>query len=107
MRDTETDDGIVVSRRLVTRIPDVLSFEEAAAIPEAFITAHDALLQCGLVAGEEAGGEFDFGRDHSTDGSVSTVRVISGATRRVFLTRHFSAVRRAPTSRVSCPSGQT
>lgn len=43
---------VVVSRRLVTRIPDVLSFEEAAAIPEAFITAHDALLQCGLVAGE-------------------------------------------------------
>lgn len=50
----------------------------------------------GLVAGEEAGGKFDFGKIHTTDVSVSTVSVISGVTRRVFLTRHFSAVRRAP-----------
>jgi NADPH:quinone reductase len=34
-------------------IPDALSFDEAAAVPEAFITAHDALFtQMRLVAGE-------------------------------------------------------
>jgi NADPH2:quinone reductase len=43
---------VVVHERLASRIPDSLSFEDAAAIPEAFITAHDALLQCSLVAGE-------------------------------------------------------
>jgi NADPH:quinone reductase len=43
---------ILVHERLASRIPDALSFEDAAAIPEAFITAHDALLQCSFVAGE-------------------------------------------------------
>ncbi|MFN2427848.1 MAG: NAD(P)H-quinone oxidoreductase, partial [Candidatus Binatia bacterium] len=43
---------IVVHERLASRVPDKLSFEEAAAVPEAFITAHDALLQCSLVCGE-------------------------------------------------------
>jgi NADPH2:quinone reductase len=43
---------VVVHERLASRIPDALSFEDAAAIPEAFITAHDALLQCSLVCGE-------------------------------------------------------
>ncbi|PFG73638.1 NAD(P)H-quinone oxidoreductase [Tepidiforma thermophila] len=38
--------------RLAVKVPDVLSWEEAGATPEVFITAHDALLQCGLVAGE-------------------------------------------------------
>ncbi|MBK6588215.1 MAG: NAD(P)H-quinone oxidoreductase [Acidobacteria bacterium] len=39
---------------LIARIPDNLSFNEAAAIPEAFITAHDALVtQCGMAAGDE------------------------------------------------------
>ncbi|HYB98593.1 MAG TPA: NAD(P)H-quinone oxidoreductase [Candidatus Limnocylindrales bacterium] len=38
--------------RLVSVIPDCLSYEEAAALPEALITAHDALSQCGLVCGE-------------------------------------------------------
>ena len=33
-------------------IPKRMSFEEAAAIPEAFLTAHDALEQAGVVAGE-------------------------------------------------------
>ena len=38
---------------VLTKIPDNLSFAEAAAIPEAFITAHDAVFsQCGLTAGE-------------------------------------------------------
>jgi putative PIG3 family NAD(P)H quinone oxidoreductase len=37
----------------LARIPDGLSWEDAAAVPEAFITAHDALVtQAGLRAGE-------------------------------------------------------
>ena len=43
---------ILVHHRLASRIPEGTTFEEAAAIPEAFITAHDALLQCSLVCGE-------------------------------------------------------
>lgn len=43
---------IVTHNRNAVRIPDNLSDAEAAAVPEAFITAHDALLQCDLVAGE-------------------------------------------------------
>ncbi len=43
---------IVTHERLASPIPDALSFEQAAAVPEAFITAHDALLQCGLACGE-------------------------------------------------------
>jgi len=38
--------------RCVVKIPDPLSWREAAAVPEAFITAHDALSQCGLRSGE-------------------------------------------------------
>ena len=38
---------------LLSRIPDQLSFEDAAAVPEAFVTAFDALiLQAGLESGE-------------------------------------------------------
>ncbi len=43
---------IVTHHRLAVAIPDKLSWTDAAAVPEAFITAHDALLQCGLVCGE-------------------------------------------------------
>lgn len=46
-------EAIVSHERAVAKIPGTLSFEEAAAIPEAFITAHDALVtQGGLTAGE-------------------------------------------------------
>jgi len=38
--------------RAVVKVPDALAWQEAAAVPEAFITAHDALLQCGLCSGE-------------------------------------------------------
>jgi NADPH2:quinone reductase len=39
--------------RGVARIPENLSYAQAAAIPEAFITAYDAMvIQCGLSAGE-------------------------------------------------------
>ena len=46
-------EAIVSHERALARIPDGLSFEQAAAIPEAFITAHDAIVgQAGLAAGE-------------------------------------------------------
>ena len=39
--------------RAVAKLPDGLSFEQAAAVPEAFITAHDAIVgQAGLAGGE-------------------------------------------------------
>jgi len=44
---------VVTHERLLAGIPDNLSWAEAAAIPEAFITAHDALwIQAGLRPGE-------------------------------------------------------
>jgi putative PIG3 family NAD(P)H quinone oxidoreductase len=44
---------VVVHERCVTRVPDRLGDEEAAAVPEAFITAHDAVCtQAGLRPGE-------------------------------------------------------
>ena len=43
---------IIVNHRLASMIPERLSFEQAASVPEAFITAHDALLQCSFVCGE-------------------------------------------------------
>jgi len=42
---------VVIHHRLAVAVPDALSFTDAAAVPEAFITAHDALDQCGLRAG--------------------------------------------------------
>jgi putative PIG3 family NAD(P)H quinone oxidoreductase len=44
---------LVVHARMVAKIPDALSYEEAAAIPEAFITAYDAMVtQAALRGGE-------------------------------------------------------
>jgi NADPH2:quinone reductase len=44
---------VVVHARALAKVPDRLSFEEAAAVPEAFITAYDAMVtQAGLSAGE-------------------------------------------------------
>jgi putative PIG3 family NAD(P)H quinone oxidoreductase len=44
---------VVSPERAVARIPDGMSFEHAAAVPEAFITAHDAIVgQAGLRGGE-------------------------------------------------------
>ncbi len=46
-------EAVVVAEPLVVPIPDGLGFEEAAAVPEAFVTAHDALFTLlGLCAGE-------------------------------------------------------
>lgn len=44
---------LITDESVLARIPGVLSFVEAAAIPEVFITAHDAVFtQCNLKAGE-------------------------------------------------------
>jgi putative PIG3 family NAD(P)H quinone oxidoreductase len=44
---------IVTHERALAKIPEGMSFEDAAAVPEAFITAHDAIVgQAGLTAGE-------------------------------------------------------
>ena len=42
-----------IDRRLLVRIPDNLSFVEAAAVPEAFITAHDAVFSQAKLQGDE------------------------------------------------------
>src|SRR5881392_3782950 len=44
---------VTVPENHLARIPDNLSWTEAAAVPEVFMTAHDALFtQCGLTIGE-------------------------------------------------------
>lgn len=44
---------LVIDNRLLAKIPENLSFTEAAAVPEAFITAHDAVFTQGeLMKGE-------------------------------------------------------
>ncbi|MEO8041570.1 MAG: NAD(P)H-quinone oxidoreductase [Acidobacteriota bacterium] len=43
-----------IDSRLLTIIPDNLSFTDAAAVPEAFITAHDAVFTQGRLRGAEA-----------------------------------------------------
>lgn len=46
-------DRVVAHERHLARVPDALSDEEAAAVPEAFITAHDATVtQAGLGLGD-------------------------------------------------------
>jgi putative PIG3 family NAD(P)H quinone oxidoreductase len=46
-------EALVAHERTVARIPEGMSFEHAAAVPEAFITAHDAIVgQAGLRGGE-------------------------------------------------------
>ena len=43
---------VSVPQRLALKVPDSLGWQEAGATPEVYITAHDALLQCNLQAGE-------------------------------------------------------
>ncbi len=46
-------EAIVSHERALAKMPDGMSFEDAAAVPEAFITAHDAIVtQAGLRSGE-------------------------------------------------------
>lgn len=43
---------VTTPSRLAVHVPESLSWAEAGGTPEVYITAHDALLQCGLTAGE-------------------------------------------------------
>lgn len=43
---------VAVDARQLIAIPEPWSFEQAAAVPEAFVTAHDALMQVGVESGE-------------------------------------------------------
>jgi NADPH:quinone reductase len=46
-------EAVVVHERTLAPMPDAMSFTDAAAIPEAFVTAYDAMVvQAGLQAGE-------------------------------------------------------
>lgn len=46
-------EAIVSHSRALAKIPDGMSFEDAAAVPEAFITAHDAMIAQGSLHGGE------------------------------------------------------
>jgi NADPH:quinone reductase-like Zn-dependent oxidoreductase len=73
-------DRVVVHERHATRVPDSLSEEEAAAIPEAFITSHDAIVTRGGL------GVGDVLLVHGANGGVGSagvqIGVVAGA--RVF-----------------------
>ncbi len=43
---------VAINHRLAVRVPDSFSWTDAAACPEVFITAHDALLQASATTGE-------------------------------------------------------
>ncbi len=46
-------EAVVSHERALAKIPDGMSFEDAAAVPEAFVTAHDAIVtQAKLTSGE-------------------------------------------------------
>src|SRR5438105_3465967 len=46
-------EAVVSHERALARIPAAMTFEDAAAVPEAFVTAHDAIVtQGGLRSGE-------------------------------------------------------
>ena len=45
-------EAVTSHERALAKIPDGISFEHAAAIPEAFITAYDAMMQANLRTGE-------------------------------------------------------
>lgn len=43
---------VATHHRLAMKVPEPFSWAEAGATPEVYITAHDALLQCGITAGD-------------------------------------------------------
>ncbi len=45
---------VVIPEAMALAIPKALSFEEGAAIPEAFLTAREALVNCGRIAARES-----------------------------------------------------
>ena len=73
---------VVVPEALAMKIPSALSFEQAAAIPEAFLTAREAL----LVSGQLASGESVL--IHAAAGGVGSaaVQMARAAGARVFAT---------------------
>ena len=65
-------DRVLVHERCVTRVPSQLAPDQAAAVPEAFITAHDAIrTQAGLAMGETL-------LVHGSTGGVGTAAVQIG-----------------------------
>ena len=65
-------DRVLVHERCVTRVPDTLDEQGAAAVPEAFVTAHDAVFtQAGLRPGETL-------LVHGAGGGVGTAAVQLG-----------------------------
>jgi NADPH:quinone reductase-like Zn-dependent oxidoreductase len=65
-------DRVLVHERCVTRVPDTLDEQGAAAVPEAFVTAHDAAFtQAGLRPGETL-------LVHGASGGVGTAAVQLG-----------------------------
>ena len=65
-------DRVVVHERCVARVPDALDEQGAAAVPEAFVTAHDAAFtQAGLRPGETL-------LVHGANGGVGTAAVQLG-----------------------------
>ena len=76
-------DMVAVHERHVARIPDDLTDREAAAVPEAFITAHDALFtRAGLALGETLlvnGASGGVGTAAVQLGVASGVRVLANA----------------------------
>lgn len=73
-------DRVVVHERHVTRVPDALDDEPAAAVPEAFLTAHDAVvIQAALRLGETV-------LINGANGGVGTaaIQIASAAGARVF-----------------------
>lgn len=65
-------DRVLVHERCVTRVPDALDGQGAAAVPEAFVTAHDAVFtQAGLRSGETL-------LVHGAGGGVGTAAVQLG-----------------------------
>jgi NADPH:quinone reductase len=66
-------DTVVAHERHVARVPDSLSDRDAAAVPEAFVTAHDAVFtRAGLVMGETL-------LVNGANGGVGTAAVQMGA----------------------------
>jgi putative PIG3 family NAD(P)H quinone oxidoreductase len=68
---------VVVHHRLAARVPGGLSWPEAAAVPEAFMTAADALEQCGLRAGESV---LVHAVGSGVGGAVIQLAAVAGAT---------------------------
>jgi NADPH2:quinone reductase len=84
-------DRVLVHERCVTRVPDTLDEQAAAAVPEAFVTAHDAVFtQAGLRPGETL-------LVHGAGGGVGTAAVQLGvaAGARVVATVRSSSVEEA------------